>query len=99
MRGQETNRLEVAQPFIKPCIEDMCEIFGKKIAEVKQKIRDHIDQHPDLHNQKELVTAYPLNQIYQSVPSELQSMDCIPWLPLFGGSLKFDNTLGHKLLF
>lgn len=59
MRGQETNRLEVAQSFIKPCIEEMCEIFGKKIAEIKQKIRDHIDQYPDLHNQKELLESIP----------------------------------------
>lgn len=59
MGGKEINRLEIAQPSIKPCIQEMCEVFDKKIAAIKQKIRKHIDQDPDLLIQKELLKSIP----------------------------------------
>jgi len=59
MYREESNRLEVAQPAIKSCIQEVCEMFAKKIEEVKKNIREHIESHPDLRIQKNLLETIP----------------------------------------
>ncbi|MDB6097036.1 MAG: family transposase [Francisellaceae bacterium] len=56
---EESNRLEVAQACVKPCIREACEFFSKKIKEVKNHIRQPIELHPDLCTQKKLLETIP----------------------------------------
>jgi transposase len=59
MYQEEHNRLEVSPEMIQPCIREVCEALSKKIEKVKKKIRDHIDQSPDLSAQKDLLESIP----------------------------------------
>jgi len=82
MHRGESNRLEVAQTSIKPCIQEICEILDKKILEVKQKIRDHIDKHPDLQNQKGLLESIP--GVGEATIAQI--------LSFMGGPKRFENA-------
>jgi len=59
MRGEEFNRLEVSHSSIKPCIQETCDFFDGKIKAVKKQILGHIEKHPDLRKQKELLETIP----------------------------------------
>lgn len=61
MRAQETNRLE-AGPLVaavRSSIETVVATLTAEIAAVQQQIRDHIDQHPGLRTQRELLVSIP----------------------------------------
>lgn len=59
MRQQEVNRLHVAPPVVAGTVEAHIEYLDRSIRETKQRIRDHIDNHPDLRHKKELLTSIP----------------------------------------
>ena len=59
MRLQETNRLELAAPIIRPSITATVTHLETQIATVKRQIADHIDQHPALRTQRDLVQSIP----------------------------------------
>jgi transposase len=61
MRTQETNRLE-AGPLVaavRTSIEAVIATLAAEIASVQQQIRDHLDQHPGLRAQRDLLTSIP----------------------------------------
>lgn len=61
MRTQETNRLE-AGPLVaavRTSIETVVATLTAEIETVRQQIRDHLDQHPDLRAQRDLLTSIP----------------------------------------
>ena len=61
MRTQETNRLE-AGPLVaavRASIETVIATLTAEIAAVQQQIRDHLNQHPDLRAQRDLLTSIP----------------------------------------
>lgn len=61
MRTQETNRLE-AGPLVaavRMSIETVIATLAAEIAAVQQQIRDHLDQHPGLRAQRDLLTTIP----------------------------------------
>jgi len=55
----ETNRREMAPAATRPSIERMVENLKKEIENVKRLIKDHIDNHPDLKQQSELLQTIP----------------------------------------
>ena len=59
MRQQEVNRLHVAPDIIKDDIEHHIAFLDKEIKETKKRIRDHIDNRPDLKQKKTLLESIP----------------------------------------
>lgn len=61
MRTQEANRLTagVSVDAVRTSIEAMLASLDAQIAHVQQLIRDHLDQHPDLRAQRDLLTTIP----------------------------------------
>jgi transposase len=61
MRTQEANRLAAGVPVdaVRTSIEAMLASLDAQIAHVQQLIRDHLDQHPGLRAQRDLLTTIP----------------------------------------
>lgn len=59
MHTQERNRLDLAAPIVQPSIEAVLAQLETQIATVKRQIADHIDQHPTLRTQRDLVQSIP----------------------------------------
>jgi len=59
MRQQEVNRLDVADEIVRAGIEDHIRLLDQRIEELRQAIRKHIDDDPDLRSQKELLLSIP----------------------------------------
>lgn len=59
MQQQENNRLDVAPVDIKISIEAVLQRLSEEIQKVKDKIRNHIDQYPDLSAKKKLLATIP----------------------------------------
>jgi transposase len=59
MRTQELNRLELAPAITRPSITATVQHLDTQIRLVKRQIADHIDQHPTLRRQRDLVQSIP----------------------------------------
>jgi len=59
MRTQELNRLDLAAPVVQPSIRAVLAQLDDEIARVKRQIADHIDQHPTLRSQRDLIVSIP----------------------------------------
>ncbi len=59
MLGVETNRLESAADAVRPSLKRMIRNLEKEIDNVRRLIKDHIDNHPDLKQQSELLQTIP----------------------------------------
>lgn len=60
MRIQERNRLQVTtDAVIRASIEQLLETLEAQIADLKRRIADHFDQHPDLRAQRDLLVTIP----------------------------------------
>lgn len=59
MRTQEGNRLDLAAAVVRPSIEATLAHLDEQIARVKRQMADHIDQHPTLRHQRDLVETIP----------------------------------------
>jgi transposase len=61
MHTQETNRLQSGELVegVRSSVEQMLGHLEKQISELEHQIEDHIDQHPDLKHQVELITSIP----------------------------------------
>jgi transposase len=59
MYQAEQNRLYVAPERVKGDIEELIAHLGQKIANLKEEIRRHIDDHPDLRGQRDLLDSIP----------------------------------------
>lgn len=59
MLQQEQNRLASADPAVAATIVRHLEFLRADIAAVRQQIRDHIDQHPDLRRKQALLDSIP----------------------------------------
>lgn len=59
MRQQELNRLEVAHPSVQESISAVIERLDKEIAVLRERINQHIDQNPDLKQQRKLIESIP----------------------------------------
>lgn len=59
MRQQEINRLHVAPEIIASDLEAHIAYLDKEIQETRQRIRDHIDNHPNLKQKKALLESIP----------------------------------------
>ena len=59
LKQQEENRLPTANVVVKPSIESIVAVLTKEIEGVKQRIRDHFDQHPGLKAQADLLDSIP----------------------------------------
>lgn len=55
----ETNRLEMAPAATRPSIDRMIETLKQEIDNVQRLIKDHIDNHPDLKHQSDLLQTIP----------------------------------------
>ena len=61
MRQQESNRLQAGVPAIavRETLEAHIAFLDEQIKQLTQRIHDHIDHHPDLKQQKDLLTSIP----------------------------------------
>lgn len=61
MRQQESNRLQAGVPAaaVRETLEAHIAFLDEQIDQLTQRIRDHIDQHPGLKQQKDLLTSIP----------------------------------------
>jgi transposase len=61
MRQQESNRLQAGVPsmVVRETLEAHIAFLDEQINQLTQRIRDHIDHHPDLKQQKDLLTSIP----------------------------------------
>ena len=60
MRQMEANRLEVAAAeAVKESLEEHLSYLGQEIARTEKLIRSHIDSHPGLRGQRELLVSIP----------------------------------------
>ena len=59
MQTQETNRLELAAPILRPSIGATLAHVREEIGAIKRQIADHIDQFPTLRNQRDLIVSIP----------------------------------------
>ena len=59
MHTQELNRLSVAHEAVRSSIEESIAFLDRAIAEIKQTIAQHIDRHPDLKAQRDLLDSIP----------------------------------------
>lgn len=55
----EQNRLEVAPARVRDDIEEHIEQLEQKVNKIKEEIRRHIDDHPDLRGQRDLLDSIP----------------------------------------
>ena len=59
MRTQEHNRLELAAPIVRPSIGATIKHLDRQVTQVKEQIATHIDQHPTLRAQRDLMQSIP----------------------------------------
>ena len=59
MLRMEENRKEVAPDAARPSIDRMIEYIKKEIHNVKQLVKDHIDNNPNLKQQRDLLLSIP----------------------------------------
>jgi transposase len=59
MRAMERNRLEVAQREVRPSIKRVIRNLEKEIEAVEGLIKKHIDDHPGLKQQSDLLRSIP----------------------------------------
>ena len=59
MHTQETNRLGSAHERVRGYIEESIAFLERAIREIKQAINQHIDLHPDLRTQRDLLQSIP----------------------------------------
>ena len=59
MRIQEINRTGLNIPSVEESIKSMLISIDHEIEEIERKIAEHIDQHPDLKKQNELLKSIP----------------------------------------
>jgi transposase len=61
MHTQEANRLQSGELVegVRSSVEQMLGHLEKQIAELEKQIAEHIDQHPDLKHQVELISSIP----------------------------------------
>lgn len=59
MRTQESNRLQVAREAVRADIQLHLDWLGTAIQQLIEAINDHIDRHPDLKRQRDLLDTIP----------------------------------------
>ena len=61
MRTEERNRLQsgVTAPVVVKAIEQHITFLNTQIADLERQIADHLDQHPDLKQQRDLLVSIP----------------------------------------
>ena len=59
MRQQEVNRLHVAPDVVVEPLQAHIHYLDESIRETKQRIKQHIDNHPDLKDKKKLLESIP----------------------------------------
>ena len=59
MHTQETNRLQVAHHSTTADIDEHVQFLDARIGELQRSIREHIDKHPDLRAQRDLLISIP----------------------------------------
>lgn len=59
MQTQETNRLEVARDSVRADIEQHIAWLGEQIKQLRKRIRDHINDDPDMRGKRDLLDTIP----------------------------------------
>jgi transposase len=59
MLRSEENRLELASPTVLPSLKRTIRALKKEIEEVRRLIAEHVDDHPDLKEQRKLLESIP----------------------------------------
>lgn len=59
MKQQEVNRLDVADAIISGDIKEHIQLLSRRIEQLRDAIRQHIDNDPDLREQRELLLSIP----------------------------------------
>jgi len=59
MRQMEQNRLDTADPAVAGSIKAVLERLGQELEATRERIRRHLDDHPDLRQRRDLLESIP----------------------------------------
>lgn len=59
MLQAEQNRLATALPEVRPSVQRIIDLLDEEIRQLEQLIKEHIDIHPDLKQQRDLLQTIP----------------------------------------
>ncbi|MYN11504.1 transposase, partial [Pseudoduganella aquatica] len=59
MQTQETNRLDVARESVRADIEQHIAWLGEQIKQLRKRVRDHINDDPDMRGRRDLLDTIP----------------------------------------
>lgn len=59
LRQQEANRLDVCHDTVRGSLQTVITALEQQIDEIQRRIRDHIDQDPDLRKKRDLLESIP----------------------------------------
>ena len=76
MLQEEKNRLEVAHQAVKPSIEKIIHLLEVEVKEIRNRVKQHIDDHPQLKQQKALLETIP--GVGDGTIAQILSMMCTP---------------------
>ncbi len=75
-KQEEQNRLEVSSIIVKESIRKVLNLLDTEIDEIKNKINNHIEQHPKLKEKQELLNSIP--GVGEATIAQILSMACTP---------------------
>ncbi len=92
MRQQERNRLSsgVTAADVIDCLQQHIAFLDQQIADLKQRVKQHINQHPQLKQQRELLISIPglgdttVAVLLAEIP-DIQAFDRAPQLAAYAG--------------
>lgn len=89
-RQQEHNRLLVADASVRDSIQRHLAYLDTEITALRQRIQDHIDQHPDLKQKQDLLQSIPgigavVSQTLLSFITRIEAFDSAKQLAAFAG--------------
>ena len=104
MRQQESNRLQAGVPAaaVRETLEAHIAFLDEQIDRLTQRIRDHIDQHPDLKQRKDLLTSIPgiadvtAAKLLAEIPS-LERFEGAPQLAAYAGLTPSQHQSGSSV--
>lgn len=104
MRQQERNRLHASIPsaIVRETVEKHIAFLDEQIDQLTGRIREHIDQHPDLKQRKELLTSIPgiadvtAARLLAEIPP-LERFDGAPQLAAYAGLTPRQHQSGSSV--
>lgn len=104
MRQQENNRRQagIPSPAVLKTLDEHIAFLDQQMADLRQQIDDHIDRHPHLRQQRDLLTSIPgigditASKLLAEI-RDIQAFDSAPQLAAFAGLTPRQHTSGSSV--